>query len=381
MAIKQLAQGFFIPLAKTVPQNIIGQGKQSLVLAVKISDLPYYKTSIFPTYVIVRMAEPSIIKAEELLLDERFQAWAQGEQGQPGFAWVEGIRMRSEEQELEVLEAYTLFQQLVRPEMMPDQQSVQRTKLLMRLDRDQELPTVARSNSRYSRLLFAGFFLILIGLAFWLIPDERDTRQLAGDGKETFLEDGTRVQLTSNSTLTFQKGFAKKTTREVWVKGEAAFHVKHTPEETPFLVHTPAFDIEVTGTRFIVNNDTKIISVLLQEGSVNLRFPNGEVTQMKPGDYFSLDESKVPVSEELVRAESLDRHIVFDNTPITQVIREIESRYSVRVELVSSELKNKQITGILPNDNLQILLQALSVAMDCSITQEKQTIFIKSAIN
>jgi transmembrane sensor len=130
-----------------------------------------------------------------------------------------------------------------------------------------------------------------------------------------------------------------------------------------------------------VNNDTKIISVLLQEGSVNLRFPNGEVTQMKPGDYFSLDESKRPVSEELVRAESLNRHIVFDNTPITQVIREIENRYNVRVEVVSSELKNKQITGILPNDNLQILLQALSVAMDCSITQEKQTIFIKSAFN
>jgi transmembrane sensor len=105
------------------------------------------------------------------------------------------------------------------------------------------------------------------------------------------------------------------------------------------------------------------------------------VTQMKPGDYFSLDDSKRPVSEELVRAESLNRHIVFDNTPISQVIREIENRYNVRVEVVSAELKNKQITGILPNDNLQILLQALSVAMDCSITQEKQTIFIKSAIN
>jgi hypothetical protein len=68
-------------------------------------------------------------------------------------------------------------------------------------------------------------------------------------------------------------------------------------------------------------------------------------------------------------------------SPSEQVIREIENRYNVRVEVVSAELKNKQITGILPNDNLQILLQALSVAMDCSITQEKQTIFIKSAIN
>ena len=86
------------------------------------------------------MAEPSIIKAEDLLLDERFQAWAQGEQGQPGFNWVESIRLRSEEQEMEVLEAYTLFNNLLRPEVIPDQQKAQRIKLMMRLDRDHETP-------------------------------------------------------------------------------------------------------------------------------------------------------------------------------------------------------------------------------------------------
>ena len=325
------------------------------------------------------MAKASIIKAEELLLDERFLAWARGEQDQPGFNWVESIRMLSEDQELEVLEAYSLFQQLVRSESIPDQQAEQRAKLMLRLEREFGTTPDPRPTPRYARLFIATILFFLLGLTYWLIPFDRNTRQLSGDGKETFLEDGTRVQLASNSTLTFEKGFSQKTAREVWVKGEAVFHVKHTPQETPFLVHTPAFDIEVTGTRFVVNNNEKEISVLLQEGSVNLRFPSGEQVQMKPGDYFSLDGTKRPQDEKAVRAESLERHIVFENTPIAQVVREIENRYRVRVEVVSPELQNKQITGILPNDNLPILLQALSVAMDCTITQEQQTIFIKSA--
>jgi hypothetical protein len=326
------------------------------------------------------MSASTIIKAEALLLDERFLDWARGQQNQPGFQWVEEVRSRSESQEMEVLEAFTLYQRLVRPEGVPAQAADLRARLLMRLDRQNDPSDNPKRSFRPTRLVFVAVACLLAGLFFALNFSHSTTRDLAGDGKETLLEDGTRVQLASSSTLTFQEGFSKKQSREVWVKGKAAFHVKHTPEAKPFLVHTPAFDIEVTGTRFIVNNEAHAVSVLLQEGSVNLRFPSGALVKMKPGDFFSLETTVKNELKEVTSPQLLERHIVFDNTPIAEVIREIESRYQVRVEVLSPELQNKQITGVLPNDNLQILLQALEVAMDCKITQQQKTLFFKSSL-
>lgn len=313
-------------------------------------------------------------------MDERFLDWARGQENQPVFQWLEELRLSSETQEMEVLEAYALYQRLVRPEGLPAQAAELRAHLLMGLDRQNGPSRTPKRSLRPARLMLLAAICLMAGIFYLLNFSHSTTRDLAGDGKETLLEDGTRVQLASSSTLTFQEGFSKKQSREVWVKGKAAFHVKHTPEEQPFLVHTPAFDIEVTGTRFVVNNEANAVSVLLQEGSVNLRFPSGALVKMKPGDFFTLETTVNKPLKDVADPQLLERHIVFDNTPITEVIREIESRYQVRVEVLSPELQNKQITGVLPNDNLQILLQALEVAMDCKITQQQQTLFLKSSL-
>ncbi len=44
------------------------------------------------------------------------------------------------------------------------------------------------------------------------------------------------------------------TSREVWLKGEAFFHVSKTPTKARFIVHTERFDVVVTGTQFNVMN-------------------------------------------------------------------------------------------------------------------------------
>jgi ferric-dicitrate binding protein FerR (iron transport regulator) len=319
--------------------------------------------------------------AEQLLLDERFLAWATGADDPAAANWIESLRLTSPEQEEQVFEALMTHSALHREEMPVVGMTEQLDRLMDRLDRETNVKSseVHSKQGKFFKRLTVGVVLLLAMIFYFVQPNNNNT--LVGDGKIAKLSDGTMVALGSKSTITYADGFEKRKVREVWVKGQAQFDVARKKDDQPFLVHTQAFDIEVTGTRFIVTNREQQSSVLLQEGSVNLIFPTGEIARMKPGDFFTLDarnsnQSRSPISSALVE---LDRQLVFENTPLIQVAKEIERRYEVDVKILTPILNEKLITGILPNNDLPALLGALQSAMDCLITQENKTIYIKSS--
>lgn len=324
------------------------------------------------------------ILAEQLLLDERFIAWAEGVGDLESMAWIETLRNRSDEQQEQVLEAWMIYRSIRWEEAEVSGSIEQRDRLMARLNRE-SVPKALRHRGRQRLWLLPAIsmFALLLGLfvLFYKAPSSTPT-VLSGNGKLSKLADGTAVTLKKNSTITYVEGFEKKDVREVWVKGEAHFSVARKKEDQPFVVHTGFFDIQVTGTRFIVSSDPGQASVLLQEGSVNLIFPSGEIARMKPGDYFSLASSPSVPKNGSAQATpvALERHIVFDNTPFVQVAQEIERRYQVQVKILDPVLNEKLITGILPNNDLEALLSALASAMDCRITKEAQIIFIKSSL-
>jgi transmembrane sensor len=329
------------------------------------------------------MENQRVITADELLLDERFLNWARGGTADAHVeTWITALRESSEVQEQEVVEALLLYRQIVRPERSGYDHQFLRQQLMASIDRE-EVYTPGRDAMIHLKktTIFSLGFLAIVGITFFLfmLSRSQSPKELTGDGKDALLEDGTKVKLSSQSTLTYQNGFASNKTREVWIKGEANFQVTHQENNQPFIVHTAAFDIEVTGTKFIVNNQEDLVSVLLQEGSVQLHFPGGDIVKMKPGDYFSISQfSKTKLRDDQVNPTQLEKNIVFENTSIDEVAREIEARYRVAVKVLSPELNSKLITGIIPNDNLAILLKALESAMDCVIITENNTIYIKS---
>lgn len=387
MPFEQLGQSFFVALAKAIPQYIICQGLQSLVLVLKNSVLDLLQVHIFIHYAIVPMPlHPHFPfhSADQLLLDERFLAWAAGKDDTAATEWIESLRRVSEGQEEEVLDALSIYSALHREEIEISGVWEQRDRLLERLERETSPAHSGRASLKSHRRLFQSvgiLFVLLLGgwLFFKTQPADRNT--LTGQGTAAKLPDGTVVSLRGKSTISYADGLESKDVREVWVKGEAQFEVTHRADHQPFVVHTDAFDVQVTGTRFIVNNDSKEASVLLQEGSVSLLFPGGEVVSMKPGDYFSWSPKSVdPALPAPPVLSNLERHIVFENTPFLQVALEIERRYGVQVEILTPALQDKLITGILPNNDLPVLLRALESAMDCLITQQKQIIYIKTAL-
>jgi ferric-dicitrate binding protein FerR (iron transport regulator) len=199
-----------------------------------------------------------------------------------------------------------------------------------------------------------------------------------GQIMEQRLPDGSEVTLNAHSRISYSNGWEEGQDREVWLNGEAFFHVQKTPQKSRFIVHTSRFDIIVTGTQFNVVNRNGKTNILLKEGSVTLRTKTGQEVFMKPGDFVEMtDEAlKKKQAENNNIIAWKDRKMVFENTAMPDAVRMIEEHYGVTVTLAGDSIATKTISGILPNDNLDVLLSALEATLEFNVKRNGNQIII-----
>ncbi|MGZ3852025.1 MAG: FecR family protein [Flavisolibacter sp.] len=226
----------------------------------------------------------------------------------------------------------------------------------------------------------AAAVLILLVSGFWLwnINSKKILNNGYGSISLFQLPDGSHVTLNANSKITIKKAWEKNTDREVWLQGEAFFKVQKTPNKNRFIVHANTMDIIVTGTQFNVIAREDESSVLLTEGSVTIRTLNGKEIKMKPGDFVKV-ENEIPARQMVDQQRVLawkESKLDFDNTPIREVAKIISRDYGVKVTLADKSIGDSTISGIMPNDNLDVLIQALEATGDYKITKSNGEIII-----
>lgn len=185
------------------------------------------------------------------------------------------------------------------------------------------------------------------------------------------LPDGSQVTLNANSELTINKKWKEGTDREVWLKGEAFFKVHKTAMKNRFVVHAGKMDIIVTGTQFNVMSREDESNVLLTEGSVTIQTLDGKEIKMKPGDFVKIENqapAKEPADQDRILAWKLLK-LNFDQTPMKEVARIISRHYGVKVTIADKTIEQSTITGVMPNDNLEILIQALEATGNYKINK------------
>ncbi|MHA4811120.1 FecR family protein [Flavitalea flava] len=211
----------------------------------------------------------------------------------------------------------------------------------------------------------------------WLTKNP-ELRTAYGQIMNQKLPDGTEVVVNANSNLRYSTNWKDGKDREVWLNGEAFFHVMKTPLKSRFIVHTDHFDIMVTGTQFNVVNRKDKANVMLKEGSVILYMAEGKEVKMKPGDFVEFDKDQLekrPVKNDSVVAWK-DHKLLFDNTPLKEVVKIINEHYGIPVILGDEETGEKTISGILPNNNLDVFLQSLE-ALDFEIVRQGDSVTIR----
>jgi hypothetical protein len=172
------------------------------------------------------------------------------------------------------------------------------------------------------------------------------------------LPDGSKVWLNSASTLIYPTTFAGNE-RKVQLKGEAYFEIAPN-KNVPFRVESDNQIVEVLGTHFNINSydDEDYVKTTLLEGSVKVILssnPNeiSKTKLLKPGE-----QSLTKSSQSGIRIENADTekavawkngYFKFRNTPIKEIMREIERWYDVEL-IYEGKSPSDEFTGFISND-------------------------------
>jgi len=200
-----------------------------------------------------------------------------------------------------------------------------------------------------------------------------------GETMTLVLDDASQVVLNANSRLTVPRWVAYAGDREVWMTGEAFFNVSKKSDGQKFVVHTNNLSVEVLGTRFNVTDRRDATKVVLQEGKVKVMANDhkGESAMLEnTGDYAEVQKQNPEVITRRVD-ESLyttwqEKRLKFHETPLPEVIQTIEDYYGITIRNSDTTLYDRIYTGTLPNNNLDIILQALTNVYGSEFLKENQ---------
>jgi transmembrane sensor len=318
---------------------------------------------------------------DEVLADEGFHQWYNNKQGDLANDWAAWVKANPDQQFL-VNEAITLMNQLSLAELrVSESHTEEQLGLLRSRLEDLKAPVVKIDKPVWKRrwIAVAAAILLLAGMftVYNIIqPSGKHIDAYYGEIKTNELPDGSTMILNANSSAKLSEGWKEGKDREVWLDGEAFFKVTKTPQKSRFIVHTQNLDVIVTGTQFNVLHRNNKTTVLLTEGSVILRTGDGKELAMKPGDYVEMDNMLVErkqAKEENILAWK-ENKIVFENTPLATAVQQIKDHYGVTIQLADESLKEKNLTGIMSNNNLEDLLKAIEVAAEIQIRRNGSAI-------
>lgn len=203
-----------------------------------------------------------------------------------------------------------------------------------------------------------------------------------GSKQNIILDDGSVVNLNSNSKLIVPRFGFGENSRDVSLIGEAFFRVTHTKSHQKFVVNTNQnFRIEVLGTEFDVFNGKDKKQVVLEKGKVKIYYgiENEHIT-MKPGDKVTLNLKGNAILEKTnnpkIYSSWRKNLFVFDKTSLTDVGQLIYQNFGHEV-VFSNALADRTLSGEIEAKSEQELLDALAQVFDLRIVRKNNKIEIK----
>lgn len=208
------------------------------------------------------------------------------------------------------------------------------------------------------------------------------------------LQDGSSVVLQPGGRLSYAEG-ANRKRREVTLTGKAFFEIVKNKQK-PFLVYSYGLATKVLGTSFIIDasSDDKEIKVEVRTGTVSvfsinnldnnekeavLDKPELEGVTLNHDDKiaFSKESGKiVQVSVPIAISSEKDvskQQFVFDETPVSEVFRILESAYNVRImydrEKMGSCPLNATLIGQPFREKLDVICNALDAQYEIADNQ------------
>lgn len=191
-----------------------------------------------------------------------------------------------------------------------------------------------------------------------------------GEIREIELPDGSRLTLDSASRVeaAFTETERKLTLRE----GRARFQVAH--EQRPFIVRAGSGEVVATGTLFDVSLIGGRTTVLLLEGSVEVRAQDDRRTleRLTPGQKLILAPSAPAERRTAARGEAAwpTRMLEFDDIRLDEAAA-LANRYSkVQLRLGDDRIRSLRVSGAFRAGDVAGFAQSLATAFDLRVVRQ-----------
>ena len=196
------------------------------------------------------------------------------------------------------------------------------------------------------------------------------------------LDDGTRVHLNYNTTLSYPLHFTGSK-REVELQGEAYFFVAKN-QSRPFIVHTPQGSVKVYGTEFWVKTEKEGKSkttVTLVRGSVGFTPSSGKEQMLKPGQELSIVNSQLSINNVDTTPYTAwnTGTFVFENSTLEQLMNVLAQWYNInKVVFRDNSLRSIHFTGSLERyGSIERVISAITTVCDVEMEQRDGSIIIR----
>ncbi len=242
---------------------------------------------------------------------------------------------------------------------------------------------------RYRRLgfLWAGLSMSIGFIIAWFVigtsasPTWQEVSTRPGESTQIVLADNTKVTLNGGSTIVYPSSF-NKDCRQIYFCGEGYFDVQADTRH-PFDIITNDASIKVYGTRFNLKSysDDKVLSVGLDEGSVQFTGDSGVVVDMVPGDNLSYDkETGLLKKEYSAESAGLWRkgQYYFKNVALGDIAHDIERLFGVRVLIENEDLlKTRYHIALVNGETVDDFVRILSLDNSLKVLREGNTLIVK----
>ena len=196
-------------------------------------------------------------------------------------------------------------------------------------------------------------------------------------GKQVTLSDGTIVWLNRGATLSYKKKFVGDE-RAVTLTGEAFFKVFRNPEK-PFVITTNNAAVKVLGTSFNVKSSADNTKVVVKTGKVRVSNNKESDSQIiTPGLSAEVSEEKVTKYKTKNRNYLAWKtgEFIFNNTPLHQVIEDLNTWYDNKIVLKATNEINCRLTANFKKAEIENIIETIRLTCDVKILKDKEQYFI-----
>ncbi len=286
------------------------------------------------------------------------------------------------EEELAVDEQRAL-QELRRKTGHLDRKTASRSKEVRRL------PSTSGSGPRKTQLLAWAAILIFsvsLSVGLWVAGPESENEIIAetsseyhtlqterGEMQSYTLPDGTSLTLGPESKVTLRDDYGNEE-RRIQLHGEAYFEVSSAA--TSFEVETESAVVTVLGTKFSVQDwQTGEAEVILAEG----RLQTASIRQaddaqiLESGTRWKLDRANRQIISRVNADKYLswkDGGVYFEETPLSDVITELERRFNIELTVEDSTYLNYEVTAHYTHESVDEILKLTSITVGGELIQK-----------